>query len=325
MRKSLSIYKESATISIFTNSKLNIVDRKLYNILIWVVKNGKKENNERRYTVPLHNIQDMMSEENVRLTKLKDSLKNLNKTTVEYNVLKKDKEVEWMSTVMLSYARIKDNIIEFEFPLPIEESIFNPRMYAEIDLRIVKQLNNKYSLALYEVLKDYANSPKIPEISFDDLKKTLDVKEESYKKMNMFKGKILEPSIEEINKNTDIELDYEIIRRGNKPVGVQFYINKKSSDFSMPYKYSTIINELNENFSSILINVNEHVYSISYFEIRDDTMFSVIESTEKVDNTIDLKFKIDLTRTVNDIVEYITLKLEPLMVQGEKKNVVMEL
>jgi hypothetical protein len=48
-----------------------------------------------------------------------------------------------------------DCFVEFEFPTRILESIQRPQMYAKLDLFIIRDFSSKYSVALYELLKDY--------------------------------------------------------------------------------------------------------------------------------------------------------------------------
>jgi plasmid replication initiation protein len=227
---------------------------------------------------------------------------------------------------MLSYARIKNDIIEFEFPLPIEEGIHNPKIYTVIDLKIVQQLKTKYSLALYEILKDYANSPTMPILDFDILRKALDIKEDTYVKINMFNNKVLKPAIEEINTYTDIKLDNEIVRRGKKPVGIKFYINKQLSDYSMPYKYDTLLKNLDNLYKDILIKIGNEQYVISYFEIRNDTdIFAYVYSIEEANKSMDIKFKVDLNQKISDIIDTINEKLEPLFSERVTQNNILEL
>jgi len=45
--------------------------------------------------------------------------------------------------------------VTFEFPTTIQQVIEKPEMYVKLNLLVLRGLDSKHSIALYEVLKDY--------------------------------------------------------------------------------------------------------------------------------------------------------------------------
>jgi plasmid replication initiation protein len=54
--------------------------------------------------------------------------------------------------------------------------------------------------------------------------------EKKYDRVNDFKKRIIEPSIEEINNKTDLNVTYEYFNEGKKIVGIEFHISYKSNE-----------------------------------------------------------------------------------------------
>ena len=113
--------------------------------------------------------------------------------------------------------------MEFELPTPIVEAVKNPQMYVKLDLLILKGLNSKYSSALYEALKDYQNLKKI-RIEIDALRKLMGVSKEQYSIFTMFRKRVLDVAVAEINEKTDINISFELERAGRKITSVNFQV-----------------------------------------------------------------------------------------------------
>jgi hypothetical protein len=82
---------------------------------------------------------------------------------VEYNIMHKDDANEWGIFRFISEVKIreegvgKSTSISFEFPTSILETIKNPNMFVKLDLMIIRGLESKHSIVLYEFIKDYLN------------------------------------------------------------------------------------------------------------------------------------------------------------------------
>ncbi len=93
---------------------------------------------------------------------LKKSLRNLKQRTIEYNVFNKDKEERGIFSFLaevkiISEGRGKPTIVIFEFTSTVLKVIKHPNMFVKLNLMIIRDLNSKHSVALYELMKDYQN------------------------------------------------------------------------------------------------------------------------------------------------------------------------
>lgn len=96
--------------------------------------------------------------------------------------------------------------------------------YTRYPLADISSLKLKHSLKLYEYLKSISFEEII--ISIEKLKKRLDISLNSYEKYAMFKIKVLDPVMQEINERTSLNVQYEPIREGKKIVKIKFKILK---------------------------------------------------------------------------------------------------
>ena len=65
------------------------------------------------------------------------------------------------------------------------------------------------------------------QISLDDLFEQLGLPE-SYRRIGNLKDRVINPSLDEITANTDIDLTYENVKKGRSVVGFKFIVREKS-------------------------------------------------------------------------------------------------
>ena len=141
-------------------------ERKAMNSLIWIAKDQLKRKPEQRsFVCDIGMIKRLSGLNDNANTELKDALRNLSLTKIEYNIFNKDKE-EWGVFSFLAEVKItaegvgKSTYVTFEFPSTVLNVVKNPNMYVKLDLLIVRGLTSKHSVALYELMKDYQNIGK---------------------------------------------------------------------------------------------------------------------------------------------------------------------
>jgi plasmid replication initiation protein len=96
--------------------------------------------------------------------------------------------------------------------------------YTRYPLADISNLKLKHSLKFYEYLKSISFNEIV--ISIEKLKKRLDIDINSYKNYGMFKKKVIEPVIHEINDNTSLNISYEPIKDGRKVTKLKLMIQR---------------------------------------------------------------------------------------------------
>lgn len=118
------------------------------------------------------------------------------------------------------------------------------------DAKNVVKLPSSYAIRVYEITKQYAKIGK-RHILVEDFKKMLGV-EDKYKQYTHLKQRIIEPSVENVNKHTDISISYKEIKRGRKVHSLEFtVVTKKEFVTTVPTRKMTA-GEITKKVNGIL-------------------------------------------------------------------------
>ncbi|GAG54474.1 unnamed protein product, partial [marine sediment metagenome] len=105
--------------------------------------------------------------------------------------------------------------------------LYQPDVYARIDLRIQTQFKSSYALALYENCIRFHRIGATGWISIDQFRKLMGVGDDKYNKFNDFNRRVLSPALVEINKVSDIEVQPTLRRMSQKVIALKFQIKLK--------------------------------------------------------------------------------------------------
>jgi plasmid replication initiation protein len=105
-----------------------------------------------------------------------------------------------------------------------EFDALNP--YTKYKKEVVLRLKKDYSLDFYHLAKKHQTMGGF-QISLDELFEQLGLPESYRSRMNNLKYRVIEPSLNEITANTDIDLSYENVKRGRSVVGFKFTVKEK--------------------------------------------------------------------------------------------------
>lgn len=104
------------------------------------------------------------------------------------------------------------------------------KQFTKYELQQVSKMSSAYAVRLYEILIAWRSNGKPPIINLQELRQKLGILETEYLRMYDFKQRILEPSIKQINKNTDITVKYEQHKKGRVITGFTFSFKQKKTD-----------------------------------------------------------------------------------------------
>lgn len=100
--------------------------------------------------------------------------------------------------------------------------------FTSYQLKQVAQLTSKYAIRLYELLISWRSVGKTPQIELADFKNKIGVEDGEYQRMELFKRRVLEPAIKQINEHTDITVSYEQHKRGRVISSFSFRFKQKN-------------------------------------------------------------------------------------------------
>lgn len=117
--------------------------------------------------------------------------------------------------------------VKFNFPKVLEPYLFNVAdFFTQYQYGNISSMQTKYGINLYRLLRSYANIRE-KKFDIDKLRWLLGAEEKSYKeKYGIFRAKVIDPAVREINERTDLKADYVEIKDGprGKVVALKFII-----------------------------------------------------------------------------------------------------
>jgi hypothetical protein len=123
----------------------------------------------------------------------------------------------------------RSGVVEFEIsPSLRKEFIELRRNFTQYELENILKLQSRHAIRIYELTKQY-ESLGIRTLPIDKLKKFLGI-ENSYPLFSNLEARVLTPSVDEVNKSTDLNLKYVKNKKGRTIQSVAFHISKKSPD-----------------------------------------------------------------------------------------------
>lgn len=109
------------------------------------------------------------------------------------------------------------------------------RNFTSYEVEQVANLQSRYAMRLYEFLIRFKTT-KILKITLDELRFRFGLLENEYPRMDNFKRNVLDLAVKEVNKNTDLTVNYEQHKQGRTITGFTFKFKFKKNSVVKPIK-----------------------------------------------------------------------------------------
>jgi len=209
--------------SIHVSGELSLLERKISNVLLLNAY-------DRLLTAKSHQIStallsEVLDFDSHNIQKLKDALHTLTTTAITWDMMGDDGKNEWGVSALLAYARIKGGICTYEYSNALAKKLYNPEIYARINLGIQRKFTSSYALALYENCLRFKNVGSTGWIALDVFKKLMGTEQNtSYDLFREFNRTVLKTAISEVNKTSDLLVEVEFKRDKRKVIAVRFSV-----------------------------------------------------------------------------------------------------
>ena len=107
--------------------------------------------------------------------------------------------------------------------------------YTQYMLQDILMLKTVYAVRIYELIREemkgqavYADKTATVSLDVETIRKATDT-EKKYEKMGMFKQRVIDSAVNEINDKSCFNVTYEYIKRSRKIIGFQFKIESKNN------------------------------------------------------------------------------------------------
>lgn len=180
-------------------------------------------------------------------------LDKFSKRRIHLKLIEKNEEIYFSSFYLFDFYIKNKN----EYRLYISRSLKvlkESRIFDDINLMLILLFKEKRTFQLYLMMKKNISKENFI-LSIDQLKELLDVSQENYERFYDFEKTILKPVIEDINKLTKYNIDYQKIKNNE---GITSKII--SIKFNFSHKLSPVISE---EIDRLLFPIKDRLDSIS--------------------------------------------------------------
>ncbi|BDD07527.1 replication initiation protein [Aureibacter tunicatorum] len=137
----------------------------------------------------------------------------------------------WRAYSLITYAEGAKGrgYVTLKFSSDVKPFFLNlKKRYTSYFLRDVLMFKHAPSFRIYELMKQYYPQIKVREIEVGRLRELLGF-ENKYKLYGNFKTKVLSPAIKEINKLSDISVNFVENKKSKRVISISFHIRKNTS------------------------------------------------------------------------------------------------
>ncbi len=312
--KKLIIKKDRCLISI--SNDITLTQRKVYNALLFNTKKQLLNNtNKRIFEIELTELEKIADIKNTNRVYLKKEIKELMTKTIEFDIIDNDdlNNIDYDVSTFISRVKIQKGVIQYEFSSLILQMIYKPNIFTLLELNQINTLTSKFSLALYEFLKD--RKTFIPKISITDCKKMLIGDVELYTEFRNFRLRVLDVATKEITDKTDLIVSYELIKNKNTYTHIKFNAIPKEPEVIT----IKLENEIIEKIKEFLVkkdksfDFDSRFEGVEFIKDNDNLIIKTLPELEYkkqwlIDNNFDKKIKNIIFQQCNITFKDVVLK-----------------
>ncbi|ANU28630.1 replication initiation protein [Planococcus versutus] len=210
------------------------------------------------YVISVREFHEMLGlEGREHYTQLKKIVEDLMSKVVEIP----SKNDGWVMTHWVSRAEYVDGsgTIKLRFAPDLKPYLLQLKTaFTSYKLSNILSLKSGYSIRLYELMKKWQHLGRW-EYPVQDLKDKIGIETNTYKQYGHFKSRVLQPAVIELNKKTDLTIEFKEIKKGRSIEKIEFTIRhtpekeiqlpkdeKKQGKVKKPSKFEQIRARLNE-------------------------------------------------------------------------------
>ena len=167
------------------------------------------------------------------------------KKTVKIKHVGKEKFDIYTVFSRLSYDSDEGLILEFNPKMKPWLLELADKPFTKLPFEQIWALRSSYAIRLLELLLQYQNTKTHERaLTVDELRQCLGVPDESYKgRIDMFRQRVVEGSIKDINEKTSYKVEYENVKEGRKIVAFKFklYLPEELKKLERERKIKSIV------------------------------------------------------------------------------------
>ena len=215
------------------SNNLNMTQRKLVNVLLHAAYSTLLTQEE--HCIPISSVEAILEIGSNNRSFLKSTFKKIISTTLEWAIIDQNGKEEWEAAAALAQARVKGNYLYYSYAPIVREKLYNPTQLAVLNLLISNRFRSIYALALYEYCLLYRGQPHTEWVDVATMQKLIGRKRkasgasEKLQEFKIFNRDVIQVAVSEINQISNIIVEPEFQKVGNKVAHIRFRLREKES------------------------------------------------------------------------------------------------
>ncbi len=209
--------------AIHISGKLTLLQRKLSNVLLLNAYDALTS--AATHTIDARTLALMVGYNSNDFDTLRSSLRALAETVAEWDMLDEQGRQEWGVSSLLSFAKLKNGVCEYAYSPALAQKLYDPKIYALINVQIQRNFSSGHGLALYENCYRFVRTGSTGWWTLDVFRKLMGVDgSDYYSSFKHLNAKIIKPAVAEVNKSSDILIEPEFQKKGRTVTEIRFRI-----------------------------------------------------------------------------------------------------
>lgn len=211
----------------------NVYAARVFTGVISCIKDSDEDFKE--YTLPASAFIDVHDKGGSRFQRIKEALKTISGYVVEIALPIEDEQDEleppYILMPLFAYAEYRKGKITAQIHPKLKPHFLAlAGQFTSYNLLDYLKLSSTYSQRLFEILNSYAKTNTSVTIPLPDLHRMLDATESLKKDFAQFRRRALEVAYKEINEKTDLEYEWEPIKKGRSVGAIEFIFSKQAKE-----------------------------------------------------------------------------------------------
>lgn len=258
-QKKQEVKKHVATIH--CSNTLSLLQRKISNALLFYAYSELLSREE--HTMTIKQLCTLIGYKGNNHTAIKDAMKGLIATVVEWNVIDDvSNDEDWTASSILASVRIKGPVCFYAYSPRMKELLYSPAIYGKINLTIQARFKSNYGLALYENCARYEGLSHTKWFNLDVFRRLMGVPDKQYLIFRDFKRRVLNKAIEEVNTHSAIFIIPHFKKELRQIVAIRFDIQQNKN-----FLNSNSDLKINDSTGKTIIDKLSHVFGLSQKQI----------------------------------------------------------
>ena len=217
-------------------------------------------------------------------------------------------------------------VIEVEFANPIKPYLFDLKdNFTSFQLYAALRLGSKFAKRIYTVCSQWKDKGQTQTFSLDEFKKMLflldDKGNEQFERLSDFKRYVLDASVKQINKHTDLEIGYTLEKKGRSFENITFTVKAQPLAVVLP------ITDKPSKAGSIPAGVSDAQYQnvrllLEKWNIkRADVLNQIMNSTELIQEVNKFAYELQTgkVKVEKNVAGYLLTRLGLKEPKGKEK------